>query len=430
LSISSWAGGSATAISVSGSGNAVTSVTKDGTTISVVKGSTFLTSHQSLDGYVNAISVSGSGNAITSVSKSGKGITFTKGATFLTSHQSLANYYTKSSVDSLLSGKSATSHTHSVKINGVTKTIAASGGTAVDLGTYLTSHQSLADYAKKSEIPTKVSQLTNDTGYITSSGSCAYATNADTVDGVHVTWAGELTSTTYLTAWEANGSALRAIKPANVTVGNSDKLDGIHANGLLTALSNSDKGISITVGGTTKSVSNISVNYASSAGNADTVDGYHASHLLVKRGRLGAYNIDKETTFGTRDIQPESEVTISGKRPFDGWGTLLVIGSIDGASNHQLAFTGDNRMFIRCAYGTSNNYNTKDWATVALTSDNVASATKLAAARTIWGQSFDGTGIIVAHLLVVVVVADNRIDGNLDLCYLLLDVGKHFQVIP
>ena len=114
--------------------------------------------------------------------------------------------------------------------------------------------------------------------------------------------------------------------------------------------------------------------------------------MLVKRGRLGAYNIDKETTFGTRDIQPESEVTISGKRPFNGWGTLLVIGSIDGASNHQLAFTGDNRMFIRCAYGTSNNYNTKDWATVALTSDNVASATKLQTPRTIWGQSFDGTG--------------------------------------
>ena len=392
--ISSLEGGSATAISVSGSGNAVTSVTKNGTTISVVKGSTFLTSHQSLDGYVNAISVSGSGNAITSVSKSGKGITFTKGATFLTSHQSLANYYTKSSVDSLLSGKSANSHTHSVKINGVTKTIAATGGTAVDLGTYLTSHQSLADYAKKSEIPTKVSQLTNDSGYITSSGSCAYATsagNADKVDGVHVTWAGVLTSTSHLVAWESDGSALRDINPANVTVGNSDKLDGIHANGLLTALSNSDKGISITVGGTTKSISNISVNYASSAGNADTVDGYHASHLLVKRGRLGAYNIDKETTFGTRDIQPESEVTISGKRPFNGWGTLLVIGSID-ASNHQLAFTGDNRMFIRCAYGTNNNYNTKDWATVALTSDNVASATKLATARTIWGQSFDGTG--------------------------------------
>ena len=96
--ITSLEGGSATSISVSGSGNAVTSVTKNGTTISVVKGSTFLTSHQSLDGYVNNITTSGTGNAITSVTKSGKTVTFTKGATFLTSHQSLNNYVTKGSV--------------------------------------------------------------------------------------------------------------------------------------------------------------------------------------------------------------------------------------------------------------------------------------------------------------------------------------------
>ena len=60
-------------------------------------------------------------------------------------------------------------------------------------------------------------------------------------------------------------------------VNNSDTVDGYHANGLLTALSNSNNGISITVGGTTKSVSNISVNYASSAGNANTLDGYPAN---------------------------------------------------------------------------------------------------------------------------------------------------------
>ena len=54
---------------------------------------------------------------------------------------------------------------------------------------------------------------------------------------------------------------------------NADTVDGYHANGLLTALSNSNNGISITVGGTTKSVSNISVNYASSAGNAGTLGG-------------------------------------------------------------------------------------------------------------------------------------------------------------
>ena len=385
--ISSLEGGSATAISVSGSGNAVTSVTKDGTTISVVKGSTFLTSHQSLDGYVNAISVSGSGNAITSVSKSGKDITFTKGATFLTSHQSLANYYTKSSVDSLLSGKSATSHTHSVKINGVTKTIAATGGTAVDLGTYLTSHQSLADYAKKSEIPTKVSQLTNDTGYITSSGSCAYATsagNADKVDGVHVTWAGELTSTNHLVAWEANGSALRNINPANVSVGNSDKLDGVHANGLLTALSNSDKGISITVGGTTKSVANISVNYASSAGNADTVDGYHANSFLIDRGGYYKgllYDLPCKSIFSGYNLSDA---------PTTGWVSGIVLGSNWNSSHYQhyLVEVGSRWYATR----SSSSGKMTNWNTFAYLTDNIASATKLQTPRTIWGQSFDGTG--------------------------------------
>lgn len=383
--ISSIETNGATNISVSGSGNAITSVSKNGNSIAFTKGATFLTSHQSLANCVQIVTTTGSGNAVTAISKSGSTITVTKGATFLTSHQSLANYYTKSSVDSLLSGKSATSHTHSVKINGVTKTIAATGGTAVDLGTYLTSHQSLADYAKKSEIPTKVSQLTNDTGYITSSGSCAYATNADKVDGVHVTWAGELTSTNHLVAWEADGSTLRDIKPANVTVGNSDKLDGIHANGLLTALSNSDKGISITVGGTTKSVSNISVNYAGSAGNADTVDGEHASNF--------SYN--HQTSFDFSKSKSGRIVTFDQSGTDYGW--------INGfASTHNNYLTS----VIFNSHRTSNWYvgyieaNTSTGVTkglaavkrLAFLDSNVASATKLQTPRTIWGQSFDGTG--------------------------------------
>lgn len=48
-----------------------------------------------------------------------------------------------SSLGTKLDGKASTSHTHSVIINGSTKEIAASGGTAVDLGTYLTSHQTI-----------------------------------------------------------------------------------------------------------------------------------------------------------------------------------------------------------------------------------------------------------------------------------------------
>lgn len=97
--ISSLEGGSAMNVSVSGSGNAVTAVTKSGKTITFTKGSTFslnghthtfasLTSKPtSLSGYgitdgVNAVSVTGSGNAITTASISGHTLTLTKGSSF------------------------------------------------------------------------------------------------------------------------------------------------------------------------------------------------------------------------------------------------------------------------------------------------------------------------------------------------------------
>lgn len=71
-------------------------------------------------------------------------------------------------------------HTHSVKINGSTKIIAASGDSVVDLGTYLTSHQSLAGYATQDWVNAK--------GYITSSasitGNAATATKLKTARNI------------------------------------------------------------------------------------------------------------------------------------------------------------------------------------------------------------------------------------------------------
>lgn len=432
--ISSLEGGSATAISVSGSGNAVTSITKNGTTISVVKGSTFLTSHQSLDGYVNAISVSGSGNAITSVSKSGKGITFTKGATFLTSHQSLANYYTKSSVDSLLSGKSATSHTHSVKINGVTKTIAATGGTAVDLGTYLTSHQSLNGYATQSWVKSQgyltshqdVSVLTmaNDRYY--TSGQWGINMRNSDIIGVNSIYTNDVseTPTEAILFCRSNGNydGIRAVNGElyfsdNVVrttqkynaeykvyhTGNLTKLSQltndknfvtgsvsgqtITINGVSTTWQNTWRGITDSYSGTSTgtSLSQKGANslynalhngYASSAGNADTVDGYHATS-----GRTFDGNINWSSNWN--DAWSDG----TNKHPWYGF-------------DHRYPNTGAYSTTITDYFGmTIKTANTLrlDFGTLLLNGTdihniNVASASKLATARSIWGQSFDGTG--------------------------------------
>lgn len=552
--ISSLEGGSAMDVSVSGSGNAVTSVTKNGTTISVVKGSTFLTSHQSLDGYVNAISVSGSGNAITSVSKSGKGITFTKGATFLTSHQSLANYYTKSSVDSLLSGKSATSHTHSVIINGTTKIIAASGGTAVNLGTYLTSHQSLADYAKKTDIPTSLkspnslswsgyntgsydgsspksfvipsntNQLTNGAGFITSSasisGNAATATkvnhsllvfgksfngsadvtvaDTDLIASISTGTSNVTDKTEILTSYasdngfnDSNAKNKIHRRPASAiwgyinskTISNADKLDNVHLNGIFTALSNTNNGVSMTIGTVAKSLANMQVysatklvtarnisiagrdfvgnvnfdgtgnvylngaiNYCTiNIGNTDPNPFKRIAHIKVTRswydnalllyisqgyngGNFGLCRVEFRTNdiensdtegggvslrwlirqgYATDSIQAgyyihlkNAYVDVFLKTTGAYQGTVIrVIQDSRGSINNSFGLinsTYNKEAYTSLSAAATALYNVAYQGTVSgtdtCTVSHANSATKLQTPRTIWGQSFDGTG--------------------------------------
>ena len=381
-----------------------------------------------------SIAVTGTGNAITSVSKNGTSITFTKGATFLTSHQSLANYYTKSSVDSLLSGKSATSHTHSVKINGVTKTIAATGGTAVDLGTYLTSHQSLNGYATQSWVKSQgyltthqdvsILNMANDRYY----SNNAYGINMRNSDiiGVNSVYTQDLSDspTEAILFCRSNGNydGIRAANGvlyfSNNVVRTTSKYDAeyevyhkgnltklsqltndknfvtgsvsgqtININGVSTTWQNTWRGITDSYSGTSTgtSLSQKGANslynalhngYASSAGNADTVDGLHSTD-----GRTFNGNINWSPNWN--DVWSDG----TNKHPWYGF-------------DHRYPNTGAYSTTITDYFGMTiktNNTLRLDYGKLLLNGTsvydiNVASATKLQTPRTIWGQSFDGTG--------------------------------------
>ena len=491
--ISSLEGGSAMDVSVSGSGNAVTAISKSGTTIIVTKGTTFLTSHQSLasyltrtdaaslyqpkgnyltahqslDGYVNEVATSGTGNAITSVSKSGKKLTFTKGATFLTSHQSLANYVTIN--DSRLSdsrypkfanntwylvgddayigdhnrsGMFCVKSANNINTSGIAiynnaesdaaniwfdnaninldkqlvmknkriwiQGVGTAGGNNNRLTlvagmpsglAYNTSCRGTILYSNGIAFADPYNgNSNNDSGWIrhletsANSGTLEIAVGDDASnEQIHFRWYNTNSSAETIahdiTVPRATGtlaltSQIPTTLPANG--GNADKLDGYHANGLLTALSNSDKGISITVGGTTKSISNISVNYASSAGNADTVDGYHESSFLRYRGEYGDASVTKDGV----GVYGWAHTNTGHNNFHESYGDII---NIQGYSTWRTRFDIGTSGRIRIVHGINTTTATQV-GYLAYLHDNVASATKLQTPRTIWGQSFDGTG--------------------------------------
>lgn len=164
----------ATILSVTGEGNGISNISKSGNTITAKKGN-FLTSAAGLatkndilpdtlasKGIATKTWVNEQGFATGTIPTNVSQLTNDSG--FLTTHQSLDGYVNEVQPDGTQSGNGIANITKEGKILKVTKS------------TFLTEHQSLADYATKTwvgeqgfakgTIPTKTSELKNDSGYL------------------------------------------------------------------------------------------------------------------------------------------------------------------------------------------------------------------------------------------------------------------------
>ena len=130
------------------------------------------------------VTESGEGNGIASIKKEGKNIVATKGK-FITS---LAGYATTSAMNTALAGKSDTGHTHSQYAE---TSVLADYALKSALDSYVTNsdltQKNFAtkgwimeqNFAKTSAIPTKTSQITNDSGFLTEKSLEGYVNSVE-----------------------------------------------------------------------------------------------------------------------------------------------------------------------------------------------------------------------------------------------------------
>ena len=130
--------------------------------------------------------------------------------------------------------------------------------------------------------------------------------------------------------------------------------------------------------------------------NADYLDGYHESAFLRQGvGRLSttaAFDIRRTCTNELYNYNPYS---------FDEeYGTIVTFssGGANFAGQFYLPRLGGSHISYRGKNDTNNTW--AAWSKLAFLTDNVASATKLQTARTLWGQSFNGTANVDGALTV------------------------------
>lgn len=285
-------------------------------------------------------------------------------------------------------------------------------------------------YAKTSSLPTKVSQLTNDSGYITgvtrsmvegvltgnitshthsqyltahqsvtlasgtNNGTLKMTVGGTTTDNIAVKGLGSAAytnSSAYASASHTHTFASLTSKPTTVsgygitdaiTTSNynsyAPKLDGTGATGTW--------GISIS--GSSKQVAP-----SSYTPSGNTVGEHKAA--LVNAIQQQGYGIGDNITVPGNVIRNwyNNSVTVE---PSSVYSMIKIGGGYANSTYGQWLLSSFSTANPLIVGRTSGNWT--EIKTLAFTTDNVASATKLQTSRTIWGQPFDGTGNVSGAL--------------------------------
>ena len=141
------------------------------------------------------------------------------------------------------------------------------------------------------------------------------------------------------------GTCYRATNADNAS--NADTVDGYHANGLFTSLANSSNTISISIGGTTKT---LTVGYASSAGSAAT-----ATYLPYQDTRSTDYS-PYQSGFNTKGwsathLKANTTDGLSDGGTYHASVYIYPWGDSSGGHAHNIAFTDNGNLWMR--HGTS-----------------------------------------------------------------------------
>ena len=150
----------------------------------------------------------------------------------------------------------------------------------------------------------------------------------------------------------------------------------------------------------------------------------NVDNLYAKKTRFftGQWNYNSGTTFDLNEWDTGGIVRCYGNsnnllnRP-DGFsygsvlslseGTKALTGQLAWAVNQNSTTDKTKALWFRTS-DSANGFTYSPWRKIAFTDSNVASATKLQTARTIWGQSFDGTGNVSGDLI----LGDGNITRN------------------